>query len=120
MVPSSPLACYEQVLHVTITVTSLVTGAAWPGPAGRFLITSTDVDGGKVSVTGKSLMHRLEEDRFVYTVMNQLLQYGKKHTPSIIRWNAKKLPQEKYYVLILLFFGVVYFGFSFVLLKNSL
>ena len=52
--------------------------------------------------------------------MNQLLHYGKKHTPSIIRWNAKKLPQEKYYVLILLFFGVVYFGFSFVLLKNSL
>lgn len=63
--PSSPLACYGQVLHVTITVTSLVTGAAWPGPAGRFLITSTDVDGGRVSVTGKSLMHRLEEDRFV-------------------------------------------------------
>lgn len=63
--PSSPLACYGQVLHVTITVTSLVTGAAWPLPAGRFLITSTDVDGGRVSVTGKSLMHRLEEDRFV-------------------------------------------------------
>lgn len=61
----SPLACCGQVLHVAITVTSLVTAHSWTLPAGRFLITATDVAADRVSVTGKSLLHRLEEDRFV-------------------------------------------------------
>ena len=61
----SPLACCGQVLHVALTVTSLVTGGSWTLPAGRFLITATDVAADRVSVTGKSLLHRLEEDRFV-------------------------------------------------------
>lgn len=62
--PTSPLACFGQVLHVQVIVSSLVTGQTWTEPAGRFLITATDVDDDRVSVTGKSLLHRLEEDRF--------------------------------------------------------
>lgn len=61
----SPLACCGQILHVSITVTSLITERTWTLPAGRFLITATDIAGDRVTVTGKSLLHRLEEDRFV-------------------------------------------------------
>lgn len=51
--------------------------------------------------------------------MNQFLQTIKKYTPSIIRWNAKNLPQEKYYLVVLFLFGTIYFGFSSILMKNS-
>ena len=61
--PDQPLAPYGQILHVTVTVESVVTGQAWPVPCGRFLITDVDPGPSTVRVTGKSLLQRLEEDR---------------------------------------------------------
>lgn len=61
--PYHPLACFGQVLHVSLTIGSLVSGAWWTVPIGRFLITSVEPGPSTVRVTGKSLLQRLEEDR---------------------------------------------------------
>ncbi|MDO4243809.1 MAG: hypothetical protein Q4C85_08660 [Actinomyces sp.] len=61
--PESPLACFGQVLRVTIEVESLVTGLRHTEPAGAFLVTGSDVSRGTVTVSGKSLLQRVEEDR---------------------------------------------------------
>lgn len=61
--PDHPLGCYGQVLHVSMTVGSLVGAGWWTIPMGRFLITSVEPGPSTVRVTGKSLMQRLEEDR---------------------------------------------------------
>ena len=61
--PEHPLATYGQVLRVSRTISSLVTGEWWTDQLGRFLITSVDPGPSTVRVTGKSLMQRLEEDR---------------------------------------------------------
>ncbi|WP_172121319.1 hypothetical protein [Actinomyces faecalis] len=60
---TSPLACAGQVLHVSVTVGSLVTGQSWAVPLGRFLVTEWEADDQTVKVSGRSLLHRLEEDR---------------------------------------------------------
>lgn len=61
--PTHPLACFGQVLHVSLTIGSLISGAWWTVPLGRFLITSVEPGPSTVRVTGKSLLQRLEEDR---------------------------------------------------------
>ena len=62
--PSHPLACFGQTLHVSLTIASVIPGGGWwDVQLGRFLITSVDPSPSTVRVTGKSLMHRLEEDR---------------------------------------------------------
>ena len=61
--PEHPLGCYGQVLHVSMTVGSLVDAGWWTVQLGRFLITSVEPGPSTVRVTGKSLMQRLEEDR---------------------------------------------------------
>lgn len=61
--PESPLACFGQVLRVTLVVRSVVTGQEWTEPAGTFIITASEVGLDVVSVTAKSLLHRVEEDR---------------------------------------------------------
>lgn len=60
---TSPLACAGQILHVSVTVGSTVTWQTWTVPLGRFLVTEWQVDSSTVKVTGKSLLHRVEEDR---------------------------------------------------------
>lgn len=59
----SPLATMGQVLHVTVTVSSLVSTDRWDVPLGRFLITQWEVGATDIRVTGKSLLQRLEDDR---------------------------------------------------------
>lgn len=59
----SPLACAGQVLHVSVTVGSTITPDTWTVPVGRFLITEWQAESHTIRVTGKSTMHRLEEDR---------------------------------------------------------
>lgn len=66
--PWSPLACYGQVLHVSATVTSPLTGRRWTQQLGRFVVTSWDLRADTVSVTGKSLLAGVEEDRLVSPV----------------------------------------------------
>lgn len=61
--PTHPLACFGQVLHVSLTIGSLISSAWWTVPLGRFLITSVEPGPSTVRVTGKSLLQRLEEDR---------------------------------------------------------
>ena len=61
--PTHPLACFGQVLHVSLTIGSLIGGGWWTVPLGRFLITSVEPGLSTVRVTGKSLLQRLEEDR---------------------------------------------------------
>ena len=61
--PTHPLACFGQVLHVSLTIVSLIISAWWAVPLGRFLITSVEPGPSTVRVTGKSLLQRLEEDR---------------------------------------------------------
>lgn len=61
--PTHPLACFGQVLHVSLTIGSLINSAWWTVPLGRFLITSVEPGPSTVRVTGKSLLQRLEEDR---------------------------------------------------------
>lgn len=61
--PESPLACFGQVLRVTLVVTSLVDGTEYTEPGGHFLITSSETDADAVTVSAKSLAHRLEENR---------------------------------------------------------
>lgn len=61
--PTHPLACFGQVLHVSLTIGSLIGGGWWTVPLGRFLITSVEPGPSNVRVTGKSLLQRLEEDR---------------------------------------------------------
>ena len=61
--PNHPIACFGQVLHVSLTIGSLLGGAWWTVPLGRFLITSVEPGVSTVRVTGKSLLQRLEEDR---------------------------------------------------------
>ena len=61
--PQHPLACFGQVLHVSLTIGSLIGGGWWTVQLGRFLITSVEPGPSTVRVTGKSLMQRLEEDR---------------------------------------------------------
>lgn len=61
--PRHPLACYGQVLHVSLTVSSVLSGDWWTIPIGRFLITAVEPGPSTVRVTGKSLLQRLEEDR---------------------------------------------------------
>ena len=61
--PTHPLACFGQVLHVSLTIGSLIGGGWWTVPLGRFLITSVEPGPSTVRVTGKSLLQRLEEDR---------------------------------------------------------
>ena len=61
--PTHPLACFGQVLHVSLTIGSLISSAWWTVPLGRFLITSVEPSPSTVRVTGKSLLQRLEEDR---------------------------------------------------------
>lgn len=61
--PTHPLACFGQVLHVSLTIGSLIGGGWWTVPLGRFLVTSVEPGPSTVRVTGKSLLQRLEEDR---------------------------------------------------------
>lgn len=61
--PTHPLSCFGQVLHVSLTIGSLISSAWWTVPLGRFLITSVEPGPSTVRVTGKSLLQRLEEDR---------------------------------------------------------
>ena len=61
--PTHPLACFGQVLHVSLTIGSLIGGGWWTVQLGRFLITSVEPGPSTVRVMGKSLMQRLEEDR---------------------------------------------------------
>ena len=61
--PRHPLACYGQVLHVSLTISSVLSGDWWTIPIGRFLITAVEPGASTVRVTGKSLLQRLEEDR---------------------------------------------------------
>ena len=61
--PTHPLACFGQVLHVSMMIGSLISSAWWTVPLGRFLITSVEPGPSTVRVTGKSLLQRLEEDR---------------------------------------------------------
>ena len=61
--PTHPLACFGQVLHVSLTIESLIGGGWWTVQLGRFLITSVEPGDSTVRVTGKSLLQRLEEDR---------------------------------------------------------
>lgn len=63
LAPDSPLATMGQVLHVQVNVSSLVSTDRWDVPLGRFLITQWEVGATDIRVTGKSLLHRLEEDR---------------------------------------------------------
>lgn len=63
LAPDSPLATMGQVLHVQVTVASLVSTDRWDIPLGRFLITQWEVGATDIRVTGKSLLQRLEDDR---------------------------------------------------------
>ena len=63
LAPDSPLATMGQVLHVQVTVASLVSTDRWDIPLGRFLITQWEVGTTDIRVTGKSLLQRLEDDR---------------------------------------------------------
>mgnify|MGYP000981405442 FL=1 len=63
LAPDSPLAAMGQVLHVQVTVASLVSTDRWDIPLGRFLITQWEVGATDIRVTGKSLLQRLEDDR---------------------------------------------------------
>ena len=63
LAPDSPLAAMGQILHVQVTVASLVSTDRWDIPLGRFLITQWEVGATDIRVTGKSLLQRLEDDR---------------------------------------------------------
>lgn len=63
LAPDSPLAAMGQVLHVQVTVASLVSTDRWDIPLGRFLITQWEVGATDIRVTGKSLLQHLEDDR---------------------------------------------------------
>ena len=63
LTPDSPLAAMGQVLHVQVTVTSLVSTDRWDIPLGRFLITQWEVGATDIRITGKSLFQHLEDDR---------------------------------------------------------
>lgn len=59
----SPLSCLGQILHITAEVGSLVSEERWTFPLGRFLITQWEIVSTSIRITGKSLLHHLEEDR---------------------------------------------------------
>lgn len=63
LAPDSPLAAMGQVLHVQVTVASLVSTDRWDVPLGRFLITQWEVGETDIRITGKSLLQHLEDDR---------------------------------------------------------
>ena len=63
LAPDSPLAAMGQVLHVQVTVASLVSTDRWDIPLGRFLITQWEVGATDIRITGKSLFQHLEDDR---------------------------------------------------------
>ena len=63
LTPDSPLAAMGQVLHVQVTVTSLVSTDRWDIPLGRFLITQWEVGATDIRITGKSMFQHLEDDR---------------------------------------------------------
>lgn len=63
LAPDSPLATMGQVLHVQVTVASLVSTDRWDIPLGRFLITQWEVGATDIRITGKSLLQHLEDDR---------------------------------------------------------
>lgn len=63
LAPDSPLAAMGQVLHVQVTVASLVSADRWDIPLGRFLITQWEVGATDIRITGKSLFQHLEDDR---------------------------------------------------------
>lgn len=63
LAPDSPLAAMGQVLHVQVTVASLVSTDRWDIPLGRFLITQWEVGATDIRITGKSLLQHLEDDR---------------------------------------------------------
>ena len=63
LAPDSPLATMGQVLHVQVTVASLVSTDRWDIPLGRFLITQWEVGATDIRITGKSPLQRLEDDR---------------------------------------------------------
>lgn len=63
LAPDSPLAAMGQVLHVQVTVASLVSTDRWDIPLGRFLITQWEVGSTDIRITGKSLFQHLEDDR---------------------------------------------------------
>ena len=63
LAPDSPLATMGQVLHVQVTVASLVSTDRWDIPLGRFLITQWEVGATDIRITGKSLFQHLEDDR---------------------------------------------------------
>ena len=63
LAPDSPLATMGQVLHVQVTVVSLVSTDRWDIPLGRFLITQWEVRSPDIRITGKSLFQHLEDDR---------------------------------------------------------
>ena len=63
LAPDSPLAAMGQILHVQVTVASLVSTDRWDIPLGRFLITQWEVGATDIRITGKSLFQHLEDDR---------------------------------------------------------
>ena len=63
LAPDSPLATMGQVLHVQVTVASLVSTDRWDIPLGRFLNTQWEVGATDIRNTGKSLFQHLEDDR---------------------------------------------------------
>ena len=63
LAPDSPLATMGQVLHVQVTVASLVSTDRWDIPLGRFLVTQWEVGATDIRITGKSLFQHLEDDR---------------------------------------------------------
>lgn len=63
LAPDSPLTAMGQVLHVQVTVASLVSTDRWDIPLGRFLITQWEVGATDIRITGKSLLQHLEDDR---------------------------------------------------------
>lgn len=62
--PDDPLARYGQILDVTITVSSVITGEVWETRIGRYQIKDwSDDDGGLITVKGESLLARPRDDK---------------------------------------------------------
>lgn len=64
----APLACMGQELRVTAFVTSPVTPGVSRFALGRFLVTGWDIGARDVTVSGKSLLQRVEDDRLTAPV----------------------------------------------------
>lgn len=58
-----PLGRFGQTLHVSVRVSSLVSGLAWNLRLGTFLVTGSEPDAGDVRVTGASMFQRVVDNR---------------------------------------------------------